>query len=340
MSRNYLSIASDTNSSFENLKNGFQKFIKNAQNSKLFNFLFGAFLKIANTVNSNAVVDLGKCALNTIEVYITSVKFPDQPLTKLKENVTKLDLKDDKAATDGEIAKRTKELETNETTDDQKNNNSEKEIKEIAKSELDAVSIDCEKNSVIMSESGLSDEEKIEFIDDDADDAEETTVAFLEGKFVKRDDKSKTLSSLKEKLKKKVDKLKSKIKKFAGKLKDKFSKAMDALKEKLASLGEKIKKLLDKPIVKTLIFFVECTLPNIVELIAGASKGFATLFSGFQLISLIKNGPKFVKMILDGFKSLRSGFKDKNVQSKYINYGKGSATLIMVIVLSALGMSA
>ena len=44
-------------------KNGLKKIFNKAKESKLFNFLFGATVKILNTINSNELVEIGNCVV-------------------------------------------------------------------------------------------------------------------------------------------------------------------------------------------------------------------------------------------------------------------------------------
>jgi hypothetical protein len=312
----------------ESLKTHFYKLLQNAQNSRLFNFIFGAVLKIISLINGNAVLELGKCVVNTVEVYFTSVKFPEKPLDDIKKELNNTKIEN----LSRNITK------TEEEIDDDLG-------KDMERSEIDALKVDCVAKSQVLDDESIKEEEKVELIDGDDDvdniiqennipkQATPNDVSFIqkkEDKF-KNNGKSPILRSLSKKFKKIKDKFKN--------LSKKLSKAFKNFREVFSKLKAKILKLLDKPIVKTLLFFFECSLPNIIELILSNGMKLAEILTGFQLFKILKNSPKFVKMLVDGFKSLRTGFKEKvtNIQSKYMNYGKGVATLLMAVILGTLG---
>jgi hypothetical protein len=315
----------------EKIQESFISKVKAAKDSKLFNFIFGAVMKILNLLNGNAMINLAMCAVNSLEVYFVAVKFPAAPLTEIKEKLN--------------IGTEQQEIEGNDLSEQLFASEMQENIdmgEETDESEVAAMEAECASKSALLDgmENGTEAEITVSVVEGEGDIKEILAEAKkkLEPKAQNEKKKGKGIINTIIRRAKKISKnVIQKVKEIKKKLKPIFKDAIDKLSTKLAPIKEKIIQLLDKPIVKTLIFFVECALPNIVELIVGGMSAIVKMFTGFQIISLIKNGPKLVKMILDAFKSLRSGFLDDNIQSKYINYGKGTAALIMAILLGTLG---
>lgn len=323
----------------EKIKDAFRSKFQAAKDSKLFNFLFGAVMKILNMLNGNPLLNIGICAINSIEVYFLAAKFPQLQLSEIKEQVEEKKQNNKKIDFEKELL----ELEMQE--DDEMGGDSEE-------SEVAAMEADCSAKSAVLEniEKGTEEEITVSVIEGEGDfediieeatekkEEKENSLNSTKNKSKKKN-KHKMFKKFKKAFKKKFEALLQKIKEFKKKIKEKFNKAIEKLGGKLGPIKEKILKLLDKPIVKTLLFFFECALPNIAELIVGGIGSVVKMFSGFQIVSVIKSGPKFVKGILDTFKSFRTGYLDKNIQSKYMNYGKGTASLLMVVILGAIGLA-
>ena len=108
------------------------------------------------------------------------------------------------------------------------------------------------------------------------------------------------------------------------------------MKEKLLKLEATVKAWLNKPTSKALISFVECASAPILKLVLSGGISFAKFITGIQLIEIVSQAPKFLKMIIDGIKHLRVGWLKTNIKEKYMEYGKGTANLLALIVLSAI----
>lgn len=283
------------------LKEKFNQWGTNAENSKIFNFFLGALLKAFSLLEGNEILEIIKCVVSSIEVFYNSHKFPEKSLKELQAE-KKLD--------DAKMAEALKSAEAKENSDDQALTD------QMKSSEKDAREVNCQGESEIM-----KDPEGLDYIDD-IETNEETA------KFVQISSEVKKFNP-----KKWVRNIKSK---FKG-LKDKFGKIIDAAAKKLSSLEVLIKKWLGKPIVKALINFFECALVQILTLALKGAANMTALVTGFSVISIVKQGPKFLKMIIDGVKSIRGGFMKKTIKEKYMDYGKGTASFLMVIVLAALG---
>jgi hypothetical protein len=315
----------------------FKELFGKAQESKIFNFIFGAVLKIISLMNGNAVMEVGKCIVGTVETFFTSYK---------PENINKT-YQEIKQEVDAKV----KDVESLKNDLDSKEENLDEVGEDTAQYELDTRKLDCKVRDKI------SEELKRENVDDpeieaslvDGDDEieealEETSNAnkkkTVTPKFIEISHKPKVLKILGRALKEKLDALKEKLKNVKNKIKKKLKEGIEIIAGNFTKLAIKVRALLDKPLVKTLLYFVECALPSILEIISGGVVGLLTAFTGANIFPLIKNGPKFIKMLIDGFKSLRAGFKEtKSLQNKWMNYGKGVACIVMLIVLSALGMS-
>jgi len=333
------------------LTDKFNQIFSKAKEIKLFNFIFGAILKIISLMNGNAIIETAKCVVGTIETFFTSYN-PENKGKSYKEIKEQVN-----ANVNKNMESFKNELEGTEGKMDELGDG-------IAESELDSKKIECEVNKEIENEiesekiddpevaaSLLDGDDELEDLIEQVDKKnekkkEDAPKAFIElsekPKFIKDLGKAmkKKLMKIDDKIFEKLDIIKQKLKNAKNKIKEKLKNGLKKIAEKFQKLALKVKELLDKPLVKTIIYFVECALPNIAEMIVSGIGGMLLNFTGANLFGLIKNGPKFIRMLIDGFKSLRAGFKEtKSLQNKYINYGKGTASLVMLVILSALGMS-
>jgi len=302
-------------------------------------------------MNGNAIIETAKCVVGTIETFFTSYN-PENKGKSYKEIKEQVN-----ANVNKNMESFKNELEGTEGKMDELGDG-------IAESELDSKKIECEVNKEIENEiesekiddpevaaSLLDGDDELEDLIEQVDKKnekkkEDAPKAFIElsekPKFIKDLGKAmkKKLMKIDDKIFEKLDIIKQKLKNAKNKIKEKLKNGLKKIAEKFQKLALKVKELLDKPLVKTIIYFVECALPNIAEMIVSGIGGMLLNFTGANLFGLIKNGPKFIRMLIDGFKSLRAGFKEtKSLQNKYINYGKGTASLVMLVILSALGMS-
>jgi hypothetical protein len=283
------------------LRSAFKKYSDKLQNSKFFNFVLGAALKFISLAESNVIIDTAKCIAVGIETYYTGVK----PSSK--------DAKD----------KKPEDMLTEALNEDKENDEFDKDV---VKSEIEARKANC------ASTSDLESAEDLELFDD-----EETLEEDLEDEL--EEVKKEKTRKYRRGFKSKMTKLKNKVKKIAGKVKEKFKKALEKFKEGFKKLGEKIKVWLNKPITKAIIAFAECALPVLFQAVSGGAAAFTNLMSGFAVFKFIANGPKYLKMILDAVKSFRTAFLKKadDIKGKFMEYGKGTASLIMIVLLSVLG---
>lgn len=280
------------------LEEKFNKFGTRLENSKMFNFIAGAALKSFSLLEGNEILELLKCVVTSIEVYYNAMKFPKKTLPELKAMSTGLK--------DAEVNAKLEEAETTEKDDSGL-------MEDFKDGQKKSHEVDCAATGEI-----IADEGGIDYVDDvGTEEPVANTQRFKNGYQL-----PKIFKKLKEK--------------FKG-LKAKFGAVIEKLKEKLKKLEETIKAWLAKPMVKALISFLECALPNILSLILKGGASFASMVTGISVLNIFKQGPKFLKMIIDGIKSIRSGFTKNSIKEKYMEYGKGTASLIMVVVLSAMG---
>ena len=192
----------------------------------------------------------------------------------------------------------------------------------VVESEIEARKANCESTSHVETA------EDLEIFDDDdgslEDDLEE------EVEIVKKERKFRSLKSM-------AKKFKHKVKKVAKKALNKFTSALDKFKKKMEEIGEKIKAWLNKPMTKAIIAFAECALPVIFSAVTNGTQAISNLMTGFAIIKFIKLGPKYLRMIIDAVKSFRTGFLKDDIKVKFMEYGKGTASCIMIVLLSALG---
>ena len=278
------------------LEDKFNKFGTNLENSKMFNFLAGAALKTFSLLEGNAILDLLKCVVSSIELYYNAMKFPKKTVPELKALATELK--------DADVNKKLEETEKGEKDDTGL-------MEELKDGQKKSHEVDCAATGEI-----LADEGGIDYVDDVGT---EEPVANAKG-FRNGVQLPKIFKKLKEK--------------FKG-LKAKFAAVIEKLKEKLKKLEETIKIWLAKPMVKAFINFLECALPTVLAMILKGGASLAGMVTGISVINIVKQGPKFLKMIIDGIKSIRSGFTKNSIKEKYMEYGKGTANLIMVVVLTA-----
>ena len=280
------------------LEEKFNKFGTKLENSKMFNFLAGASLKSFSLLEGSAILDLLKCVVTSIEVYYNAMKFPKKTLPELKALATGLK--------DADVNKKLEESETSEKDDAGL-------MEELKDGQKKSHEVDCAATGEI-----LADEGGIDYVDDvGTEEPEANAQRFRNGYQL-----PKIFKKLKEK--------------FKG-LKAKFAAVVEKLKEKLKKLEETIKNWLAKPMVKAFINFLECSLPTLLTMILKGGASFANMVTGISLINIVKQGPKFLKMVIDGIKSIRSGFTKNTIKEKYMEYGKGTASLLMVVVLTATG---
>lgn len=303
-----------------------------AQESKLFNFYFGMIMQIFDLMNGNAIMDTAKCVVKTVEVYFTSAKF---------ENLNK------------SYSEIIQEVENNPNSVSEIMTNlteNEGDIEEIGegtgKSELDVSEMDCKVKKEISKE--LEDDKitdpnvVVSILDGDEDIEDVIGEATLSNENQAANSPSnavpKVLRRLKTSIQKKIKSIKEVLSTIKRKIRGKIKTVMKKFNEKFPTVIKKVREFLDKPLVKSIIHFVECALPSLVELIAGGIAAALGIFTGYNLFSLIRHGPKFVKMLLDSFKNLRTGFMEtKSIQKKYLSYGKGTASIVMLIILSTIG---
>jgi len=315
------------------LKNGFKKIFNKAKESKLFNFLFGATIKILNTINSNELVEIGNCVVNSAEMYFVSAKFTLKELNSKKNEPKSIDA--------GNIASNENKLSQVEKQEDDSKN--EIGDDKLAQAELVAIQTECAGRSAILEESEGA-KEKIVLIEGEDEienmlnggEENKNSESFLEF-YSERKGNPKILKRAKTLLKEFGKEKLENLKKFKNKVKEKIQKAMDKISKKFNIISEKIKEFLNKPLVKTLIFFFECAIPSLLGLVFEKNFDIVSMFADFDVFQLVLKAPKFAKMFVDAFKSLRSGFKETKLQAKYIHYGKGTATIIMLIIFSILG---
>lgn len=284
------------------LEDKFNAFGTTLENSKFFNFVAGAALKAFSLLEGNVIGDLIKCVVTSIEVFYNSVKFPAKTLDEVKAM--------SKGLSDAAVKDALKDSEAGDGTDDAAVQG------ELKDGHANSHEIDCQATGEVIKEEG-----GIDFIDDVGTEeaADAPKFSQVEGEAVV------VLPKIFKKLKEK----------FKG-LKNKFAGVVEKFKAKLAKLEETVKKWLAKPIVKSVISFLECSLPNILTLIVKGGASFVGMFTGISLINIVKQGPKFLKMIIDGIKSIRTGFTKNSIKEKYMEYGKGTASLIMVVILTAI----
>lgn len=194
--------------------------------------------------------------------------------------------------------------------------------KNVADMEIEARQANCETTEVKTAED-------LEIFDDEGSLEDELNDEIEEEK------KQRSRKFRKIHFKKMIKKIKAKATKaFEG-----FKKKMNKWKEKFDKWNEKIKNWLNKPIVKAVIAFTECAVPVIFSAVAGGSAAISNLVSGFAVFKFVANGPKYIKMIIDAIKSFRNGYlkKPDDIKGKYMLYGNGTASLIMIVLLSVLG---
>lgn len=271
------------------------------EQSKFFNFLAGAGIKAFSLLEGNEIGDILKCVVTSIEVFWNSVKFPEKSLEEVKALSTGLD----DTATGNALTT----AESDDGTDDKT------VVDGMKEGQKSTYEVECATTTSLMEDEG-----GLDYVDEIGTE-EPITLAGMRFSQVEG-----------QKLPKFFKKLKAK---FAS-LKNKFEGLVNKFREKLAKLENVVKKWLAKPIVKSLINFFECSLPSILTLILKGGASFAGMFSGISLINVIKQGPKFLKMIIDGIKSIRNGFTKKTIKEKYLEYGKGTASFIMIIFLTAM----
>ena len=300
-SRTLALVHEPENPLIKSIKDKFTSLGAKLETSKWFNFIMGAILKVIALLEGNPILDIIKCLVTGVEVYYNAIKFPDKKLEELK----KMSQSEDEA--------KAKEATTQSDDLDKEKGDSDI-VKELKEGEKDARNLDCAGSAEVM-----KDEEGIDFIANvGTEDDEEVPAKFVQ-----------TQWNPKKFFKKLGKKFKS--------LQEKFAKVVEAFKEKLLKLENKFKEWLNKPIVKALITVFECA---VVPILTMALKGFSNLAAvatGFSLINIFKQGPKFLKMVIDGIKLLRSGFLRKTIKEKYMDYGKGTATLLMVLIQTAVG---
>ena len=305
----------------ESIQKKFNSLGADLENSKWFNFLVGATIKSISLLEGNPILDITKCAVSGVEVFYNAHKFPAKSLKELQD----MSSADDKAAA-AALAETDKAADISEED--------HKMLSEMSESEKDARILECKANKELMKEKdGLDymDDVETEETKTNEEITEQQAKLGVKAQFLQVE----TLTDEQFNPKKLFKKLKAQFKS----LKEKFSKLAELFKEKLLKLEKIIKKWLDKPIVKALISFMECSLPSILTLIIKGGASFLTAVTGMSVINIVKQGPKFLKMIIDSVKSLRSGFMKKAIKDKYQEYGKGTASLVMVVILSITGSS-
>lgn len=284
------------------IKTAFKKYSDKLQNSKFFNFILGAAFKFISLSESNVILDAAKCVAVGIETYYTGVK----PSAK--------DAKD----------KKPDDMLTEALAEDKDSDDFDTDV---AQMEIDSRKANCESTSDVKTA------EDLEIFDEDEGSLEEELADEVEE--VKKQRSRKYRRGFKSMAKK----FKNSVKKIASKAKKKFLSALDKFKEGFKKMNEKIKAWLNKPITKAIIAFAECAVPVIFTAVAGGTSAVSNLMSGFAVFKFIANGPKYIKMIIDAVKSFRVGYlkKPDEVKAKYMEYGKGTASLIMIVLLSVLG---
>ena len=297
----------------QTIKDKFNSFGAKLETCKFCNFMLGAVLKIFSLLEGNTILDIVKCVVNSVETYYNAVKFPQKSLDELKD-----------------LAKKNEDETKNQLEAGEKNVENSDDLKEMDDYEKSTRKLECSSNEELMKESdGLN---FIENVDPNEDHSEELELTSSLQKFAQISNEKKLIKKKKFNPKKLFKKLKSKF----SVLKDKFKHLIEKMKEKLLKLEATVKAWLNKPTSKALISFVECAAAPILKLVLSGGISFAKFITGVQLIEIVSQAPKFLKMIIDGIKHLRVGWLKTNIKEKYMEYGKGTANLLALIILSAI----
>lgn len=300
--KHFLLLRAPDNPLVEKIKEKFNKIGASLEQSKLFNFLLGAALKTFSSLEGGELLNIGKCVVMSIEVFYQAHKFPEKNTKELQAMAK---------ANEAELASQLKQADDKESSQAH-----ETLIEKFKDTEKEALKVDCETKDQLLKEP-----DGLDYIDD-VDTENEETAHFLQTNSDHQFNPKKFFRKIKEKFKA---------------LKDKFSKLLEKLKAQLLKIEETLKAWLNKPIVKALIAFFECALVPILTMALKGVVSAVSVATGLSVINVVKQGPKFLKMIIDGIKSIRTGFLKKTIKEKYLEYGKGTASILLATILSALG---